>query len=47
LIVGDLDDVSVTVRNFSSNGLQLFLQETETDTDYTFEAEGTYTLVRQ
>jgi hypothetical protein len=47
LIISDLDDASVTVRNFSSNGLQLFLQETETDTDYTFEAEGTYTLVRQ
>jgi hypothetical protein len=47
LIVSDLDDASATVRNFSSNGLQLFLQETETETDYTFEAESTYTLVRQ
>jgi hypothetical protein len=47
LIISDLDDASVTVRNFSNNGLQLFLQKTETDTDYTFGAEVTYTLVRQ
>ncbi|WP_405378990.1 hypothetical protein [Nonlabens sp. Asnod3-A02] len=47
LIITNTDGFSVTVRNFSSNGLELYLQETEIDTDYSYEAEATYTLVRQ
>lgn len=41
------DDVTVTVRNFTSNGLQLFVVESETDADGSFESETTITLVRQ
>ncbi|WP_298950887.1 hypothetical protein [uncultured Nonlabens sp.] len=47
LILPNIDDLSVTIRNFSSNGLELHLEETEIDTDYSYEVEATYTLVRQ
>jgi len=47
LIITNTDGYSVAVRNFSNNGLDLYLQITEIDTDYSYEAEGTYTLVRQ
>lgn len=47
LILSDSDGATVEIRNFSSNGLQLFLQETEIEPDYEFNAQGTYTLVSQ
>jgi len=47
LIITNIDGIIVTVRNFSNNGLELYLQLTEIDTDYNYEAEATYTLVRQ
>ena len=47
LIITNTDGFSLTVRNFSNNGQELHLQETEIDTDYNYEAEATYTLVRQ
>ncbi|WP_194851822.1 hypothetical protein [Nonlabens antarcticus] len=47
LILSNSDGANVTVQNFSADGLQLFLEQTVVEPGYTFEAEGTYTLVRQ
>jgi PKD repeat protein len=47
LILSNNDGANVTIQNFSSNGLQLFFEQTEVEPNYRYEAEGTYTLVRQ
>lgn len=47
LILSNSDGATVTIRNFSSAGLELFIEQTDIEPDYRFEAMGSYTLVRQ
>lgn len=47
LILSNGDGATVTVRNFSNNGMELFFEINEVDIDGSYVAEGTYTLVRQ
>lgn len=47
LILSNGDGATVTVRNFSNNGMELFFEINEVDGGDTYQAEGTYTLVRQ
>lgn len=47
LVFSNGDGETVTVRNFSSNGMELFFEINEVDADGSYVAEGTYTLVRQ
>lgn len=47
ILFSDSDGETVTIRNFSNNGLELFFEINEVDGGDTYQAEGTYTLVRQ
>jgi hypothetical protein len=46
-INGGIDGSTVSVENFSQNGLNLVLNFLEIDTDYRFEGSATYQLIRQ
>ena len=47
LILSESDGAVTTINNFSSNGFDLFFEIIESETDYRYEAQGTYTLERR
>ncbi|AZQ43415.1 hypothetical protein [Nonlabens ponticola] len=47
LILSENDGAITTIDNFSSEGFDLLFEINDIEDDYSFQAQGTYTLVRQ